>query len=143
MDNKTVIGPVEPITLPEYAVEVVAARIDTGARTSAIWASEITEEKGVLQFCLFAKGSKFYTGDKIKTREYSRRIVTNSTGHAEERYTVKTLVTLKGRKVFSTFTLANRSKQTYPVLLGRNILRGKFIVDVKLGKPIASREEAA
>ena len=50
------------------------------------------------------------------------------------------LVVVKGKKIRATFTIANRASQVYPVLIGRNILRGKFVVDVKKGKKLASLE---
>lgn len=126
-----VIGAVSTIDLPELGFNSIPARIDTGARTSAIWASEVNENDGILDFKLFDKQSDFYLNKIIKVNNYDRRLVTNSTGHKEERYTVKLLIELEGRIIRGTFTLANRSAQTYPVLIGRNILRGKFIVNVK------------
>ena len=44
---------------------------------------------------------------------------------------IKMLVIISGKKIRARFTLANRSTQKYPVLVGRNILRRKFVVDVK------------
>lgn len=126
-----IIGAVSTIDLPELGFISIPARIDTGARTSAIWASEVNENDGILNFKLFDKQSEFYLNKIIKVNNYDRRLVTNSTGHKEERYTVKLLIELEGRIIRGTFTLANRSAQTYPVLIGRNILRGKFIVNVK------------
>ncbi len=126
-----IIGAVSTIDLPELGFKSIPARIDTGARTSAIWASEVNENDGILNFKLFDKQSEFYLNKIIKVNNYDRRLVTNSTGHKEERYTVKLLIELEGRIIRGTFTLANRSAQTYPVLIGRNILRGKFIVNVK------------
>jgi hypothetical protein len=41
----------------------------------------------------------------------------------------------------ATFTLADRSSQVYPVLIGRATLRGKFIVDVQMGSPLREEEE--
>lgn len=126
-----IIGAVSTIDLPELGFISIPARIDTGARTSAIWASEVNENDGILNFKLFDKQSEFYLNKIIKVNNYDRRLVTNSTGHKEERYSVKLLIELEGRIIRGTFTLANRSAQTYPVLIGRNILRGKFIVNVK------------
>lgn len=126
-----IIGAVSTIDLPELGFISIPARIDTGARTSAIWASEVNENDGILNFKLFDKQSEFYLNKIIKVNNYDRRLVTNSTGPKEERYTVKLLIELEGRIIRGTFTLANRSAQTYPVLIGRNILRGKFIVNVK------------
>jgi hypothetical protein len=56
-------------------------------------------------------------------------VVANSFGHEETRYEVPLRVKV-GSKVFtSPFTLADRSKKVYPVLLGRKLLNGRFVVD--------------
>ena len=48
----------------------VPAKIDTGADSSAVWASDIEMKKdGTLVFSLFGKSSPFYTGEKIKTKD--------------------------------------------------------------------------
>jgi hypothetical protein len=131
LTNPTIIGQSEYIDFPELNLQAVPARIDTGARTSAIWVSSVQERDGGLAFVLFDKQSSFYTGEKIFVSRFERRIVTPSNGLAEDRYMVKLLVVIGGRKIRARFTLANRSTQRYPVLVGRNILRGKFIVDIK------------
>jgi hypothetical protein len=126
------IGRAEKLGFPELGLANISARIDTGARMSAIWASSIREEDGVLYFVLFDTQSTYYSGKVLHTQQYGLRTVTSSMGHSEERYVVKFLVTLEDKKIRASFTLANRSKQVYPVLVGRNILRGKFMVNVKL-----------
>lgn len=135
-----IIGRAEHISLPAYGLPRIPARIDTGAKTSAIWATGISEKDGVLEFCFFGKSSPLYTGAKIHTKSYGQRLVASSTGHVEQRYTVKLSVIIGGRRIQATFTLANRATQVYPVLIGRNILRGKFMVDVKLGTPLLKQE---
>ncbi|HTB49280.1 MAG TPA: RimK/LysX family protein [Verrucomicrobiae bacterium] len=141
MDPKqTTIGRAEYVNLPEYTKTPIPARVDTGAKTSAIWASNIIEKDGVLMYSLFGQGSQLYTGNTVRTKTYSQRLVANSTGHVQQRYAVRKVVSLKGRKIRATFTLADRSEQVYPILLGRNVLRGKFIVDVKLGTPLLKQE---
>lgn len=127
------IGRAEKLQFEKLGIFDVPARIDTGAKTSSLWASGIRETDGVLQYKLFSKSSPFYSGAVIKTTDFSKRIVASSTGHVQERYVVKQSVTLAGRKIRGSFTLSDRSKQAYPVLVGRNILRGKFIVDVRQG----------
>lgn len=129
--EKKLIGQTELIDFPELHLEGVVARVDTGAQTSAIWASNIKLEGGVLQFILFDDGSKSHTGDIIKTRAYHVRKIISSIGTKEERYVVKLLISIAGRSIRASFTLANRSTQKYPVLVGRNVLRGKFLVDVE------------
>jgi hypothetical protein len=140
---RTLLGPVQKVGFPELDLSGVSARVDTGARTSAVWASGIREKDGVLSFKLFDKANKHYSGEVIRTQHYSRRSVTSSIGIVEERYMIKLLILIKGRKIKASFTLANRSKQVYPVLIGRNVLRGKFVVDVKADKsPIKKGENS-
>jgi hypothetical protein len=138
--TKKVIGRAETIALPELGSAEVPCRVDTGAKTSSIWASNIREEDGVLQFTLFGTSSPLYTGLMHHTTEFEKVVVASSTGEEQERYKVRLLLKLKGKRIRGRFTLADRSTQTYPVLLGRNVLRGKFIVDVTRGKPLYQEE---
>ena len=65
----------------------------------------------------------------ITTDKYKQVWVSNSFGAREERYEVSLKVRI-GAKVFtSRFTLANRSKKIYPVLLGRKLLNDRFLID--------------
>lgn len=139
--KKIIIGRVEHIDFPEQGLLKIPARIDTGARTSAIWASNIREHDGELSFTLFDKQSDYFTGAKLTTREYVLRNVASSNGHLQERYVVKLLVNIHGKKIRASFSLADRSTLVYPVLVGRRILSGRFIVDVKLGTPLIEQEE--
>lgn len=139
--EKETIGRAEIIKFPELGA-TVHARIDSGARTSAIWVSEAKVEDGKLAVVFFGPGSPAYTGQKHYFESYSRDIVTSSTGHEEKRFKIKLSIVLNKRKILASFTLANRSTQVYPVLVGRNILRGKFVVDVQLGKTLQAEEKA-
>ncbi len=128
------IGRAENVSFPEFNLMDVPARIDTGARTSAVWASDIKEENGKLSFVFFGEGNPFYTGERVTFETYEEQVVASSNGMAEQRFKVKLLIKIKGRKIRASFTLANRATQVYPMLIGRNVLLGKFIVDVKRGK---------
>ncbi len=129
--KNTVIGPVESVELESVSDHLIQARIDTGARTSAIWSSEAKEVNGKLEVIFFGPESPHYDGKKHIFTDYDLRMVKPSTGEEQERYVIKMPVKIGGRKVRAKFTLADRSTQTYPVLIGRNVLRGKFVVDVK------------
>lgn len=129
-----VIGRAEEVDFKELGLTAVPARIDTGARTSSVWASDIKEHDGALEFVLFGKDNHHYSGQKISTKQYQTMLVSSSTGEVQERYVVHLLVSLGGRNIRARFTLADRSTQAYPILIGRNVLRGKFMVDVKQGK---------
>lgn len=127
------IGRVEKVALPDFINEKFKARIDTGATVSSIWASDIRVDKTGLYCKLFGEGSPVYTGEELHFSEYSMRSVRSSNGYEELRYQVVINVSLAGKRVKAKVTLADRSGQIYPMLIGRNILRNKFIVHVAEG----------
>ena len=125
----TMIGSTEYVEIAGIAN--VPAKIDTGADTSSVWASNIDmREDGVLVFSLFDKKSPFYTGEKIETRDYIAKSVRSSHGDTQIRYRVKLPIQIKDLKMNSTFTLADRTRNSFPILIGRKTLKGKFIIDV-------------
>ncbi|HSX07319.1 MAG TPA: RimK/LysX family protein [Candidatus Saccharimonadales bacterium] len=138
-EDKKIVGRAEKIAFPELGFKGVPARIDTGAKTSAIWA-DATQTGDTLTITFFGKTSPLYTGEAVKVREFETVTVTSSTGQVQERYKIRLLVKIKGRKIRAWFTLADRSTQVYPVLVGRNLLRGKFIVDVQKGHELSEQE---
>lgn len=134
------IGSKEFVSLPEYAVEHIPAKIDTGADFSSIWASDIVETDGVLRFTLFGRGSRLYSGQTVVMHEYGVTEVRNSFGDSEIRYTVKLVMNLGGRKTKVNFRLADRSRNRYPVLVGKKTLNGKFLVDVSVNNRLGVGE---
>lgn len=140
--EKAILGRVEQVTFPGLIDEKIHARIDTGAKKSAIWVSSAEVIDDVLHIIFFDKGQVGYTGDVITFNEYGRTVIASSNGHTAKRYTVKLTVRVGGRRIKATFTLADRSTQVYPILIGRNVLHNKFIVDVQLGHPLTSKEKA-
>jgi hypothetical protein len=136
-----IIGQAETISLPEVSSKQLHARIDTGAQTSAIWASDIRVKDDRLQVVFFGPGHECYTGETIYFDEFSHSLVTSSNGHTELRYKIKLRLVVGNRSIKASFTLTDRSTQLYAVLIGRNVLRGKFVVDVTLGK-VLKRTEA-
>lgn len=138
--DKKLVGRVEKLAFPELGFNDIHARIDTGARTSALWVSEAIEKDGKLSVIFFGPGSKNYSGQIVKFDQFDKTVVANSTGHTQIRYKIRLLVRIKGKKIRAWFTLADRSTQVYPVLIGRNVLLGKFIVDVIHGQALKSEE---
>ncbi|HSX47590.1 MAG TPA: RimK/LysX family protein [Patescibacteria group bacterium] len=128
------IGSVSKVSLPEYNIQSVPSRIDTGAQTSAIWASNIVERNGNLYFSLFDVSSPYFINKKIKVDKYLIKKIRSTSGHVESRYVVKLKIQIKGNVMTASFTLANRQKQKYPILIGRNIIRRKFIVQIRKAK---------
>lgn len=129
--QKPIIG---PSALVSVASRVdVPAKIDTGAGASAIWASHIRIGKdGVLKFRLFGEGSPFYTGKVIKRKDFKVIVTRSAMGQEQIRYRVYFPIIIAGRRIRVLFSLADRSKNSFPVLIGKRTLQGKFLVDVSL-----------
>lgn len=125
---KKIIGSTEYVEIA--GVKNIPAKIDTGADSSAIWASDINmEENGTLVFSLFGKKSPFFTGQRLKTTDYRAKSIRSSHGDTQVRYRVKLPLKLGNKSFETTFTLANRSRNNYPVLIGRRTIKGEFLVD--------------
>jgi len=127
-----IIGMTDLVDFPDLALMDVQAKIDTGAYTSAIHCKDVTLVKSgpktKLSFWLIGKtdepACQFYTD------EFSQRMIRNSFGIAEKRYVIKTRIMLFGRIIRTEFTLADRENLKNPVLIGRKLLRNRFVVDV-------------
>lgn len=127
-----VIGRSEPITFVGYTSLVdIPAKVDTGAYRSAIHADNIhIDDSGHLHFVLFGNHPicpNYAT--EISTDKYTTASISNSFGDTEQRYEVVLKVKI-GPKVFKeSFSLADRSKKIFPILLGRKLLNNRFLVD--------------
>jgi len=130
--RKIVIGRTETIHFMEMPVADVPAKVDTGAYRSSVHASNIklSKKDGTLSFDLLGDHPVFsQAAERITTSNFSISRVKNSSGEVEERYQVKLRVKV-GTKIFwADFTLADRSRMLYPILLGRTLLNGRFVVD--------------
>ncbi len=127
-----IIGRTEQLDIPGVVLNV-PAKIDTGAYRSAIHckniklASKNGEKLLKVELLGHPCSPVVYP---MEFQEFEKAMVTNSFGHEEERYEVRLRVKL-GPKVFTTsFTLADRSNNLFPVLVGRKMLKNRFIVDV-------------
>jgi len=138
--EKTIIGRAEEIHFPTVGNCSLYARIDTGAKTSSIWATDIKKTPEGLLVRFADTHYEIHQYEKLFTT-YDRVQVASSTGHIQARYKVKLPVVIKGRRIQASFTLADRSTQVYPVLIGRSTLMKKFIVDVSTGTPLTEQEK--
>lgn len=132
--EKKIIGRKEKISLPKLGLKLVWAKIDTGAYTSSIHAEQIREEeykdKKVLAFQVLLPGHPSFTGKTVRFDKYREKKVKNSFGHAETRYLIETKIRLAGETYTAEFTLSDRSSMKNSILLGRKLLRDRFLVDV-------------
>ncbi len=130
--EKLVIGRIDKIDLPEYGLTNIEAKIDTGANRSAIHCSKIhqIQENGVDKIVFHIPLDSSHGTTKFYSTDFFKKGVRSSSGHLEERYIINTVVILFGTKIKTTFSLSDRSEMKFPVLLGRKLLRSRFIVDV-------------
>lgn len=139
MESKFIIGATEFVDFGKRA-QNVPAKIDTGADSSAVWASKIrVDEDGVLKFALFGKGSPFYNGKIFKRTDFSVAKVRSTTGHEQIRYRTHFTVKIAGKRIKMLMNLSDRSKNAFPVLIGRRSISKKFLVDVSK-KSVPSRK---
>ena len=130
-DAKTALTPLgwrEWVFLPSYNSFKLKAKIDTGARTSSIHATNIQiYRKGNSERVKF----QIYQSESfldIDTKLVSYKKIKSSFGQTETRPTVNMKIQI-GRETWLTkITLAQRSKLTYPMLIGRNTLNKKYII---------------
>jgi hypothetical protein len=130
--KKELIGRRENIGFPELGIKSVPAKVDTGAYTTALYCHDIREEGGVLRFKLLGPSYENYDPTEYSFTEYRQKEIRNSFGETEKRYIIKTAVKIGKRKIRSLISLTNRENMRYPVLLGRKILKHRYIVDVAL-----------
>ena len=115
--------------------EKIPAKIDTGADSSSVWVSniEVTEDEK-LHFTLFDKKSPLYTGEIIECDDFSVSVIRSSNGTEQIRYRTTIPVKIKGHIVKASMTLSDRSKNHFPILIGRKTLSGRFLVDVSISE---------
>ncbi|HTN15259.1 MAG TPA: RimK/LysX family protein [Sphingomonadaceae bacterium] len=131
MTSLPVLGWREAVGLPEFGLPSIPAKIDTGARTSALHATHIQlveQPGGALARFHIDLGHGHETA-LCEARHVSRRRITSSNGQSEERLVVTTRLLLGGVLFDAEFSLTDRSDMLHPVLIGRTALRRRFLVD--------------
>jgi hypothetical protein len=128
-----IIGWREWIGLPELNIARIKAKIDTGARTSALHAFSLQpfEENGKrrIRFDIHPYQHEVGVITTCVADVVDRRLVTDSGGHEEERYVIKTLVKIADQTWPIEITLTERENMLFRMLLGRSALRKHFIVN--------------
>jgi hypothetical protein len=128
-----VIGWREWLNLPDLDITAIKAKIDTGARSSALHAFHIQQiERDKLKIIRFQvhpyQRDNHYTitaeAELLEWRE-----VRNSGGHTQLRPVITTTLELGGQKWPIELTLTNRDVMGFRMLLGREALRSKFLVN--------------
>lgn len=131
---KTLIGRRENIDFPGLGLFGITAKIDTGAYTTALHCHDIhlekEEGKDVLCFKLLDPTHPEYNEKEQRFYDFKEKEIKNTSGIPEKRFVIKTKVKLAGRIIKSLISLTDRGNMRYPVLIGRRLLRNRFVVDV-------------
>ncbi len=131
--QKLVIGKEEWCALPDLAIPAIKAKIDSGARTSALHASNIRT--------ITVRGEKWVSFDvrpvqkdrrttiQCKAKLVDQRAVKSSSGHTESRPVIETTVRIGSQLQTIQLTLTNRDAMGYRMLLGREAMQGRMLID--------------
>jgi len=131
--NKFVLGALEKCDLPDISIFNLVMRVDTGAATSSLHVENVEEfEKNGETWISFDIHPDVYDVAKI-TRHSSKveamRSVKSSTATKERRYLIETTLVIGEHSWPIKITLTDRSQMTYMMLLGREAMQDRLLVD--------------
>jgi hypothetical protein len=128
------VGCFELVDFPEYQLQAVIAKVDTGAFSGALHCTNIKvvrrgiTRKKILQFMPAGRSELAQETDK-----FYQTYVRSAHGHRLKRYVVTTSIKIKGKKYPISIGLSDRSDMKKPVLIGRRFLReNNLLVDVRI-----------
>ena len=128
------IGRKEKVAFPDFGIDDLDAKVDTGAYTTALHCNNIRMiqdgDKIVLTFNLSDSNRPDHPLHQQRFEHFIQKDIKNSFGDSEKRFIIKTRIKI-GRKIIKTsISLTDRGGMRYPVLIGRKLLRKRFLVDV-------------
>ena len=134
-DERLLIGRREHVALPDWGIPRIRAKVDTGARSSALdvlgydlWQTEGGKTRVRLRLALNRNRTDRY---RIFEADFVRFVsVRNSGGSCEQRPLIETTIRLGPVTQRIRLTLTDRAPMRYRMIVGREALCGKFIVDV-------------
>ncbi len=131
--DKIIVGSEEWCSLPMLGIPLIKARVDSGAKTSSLHAFNIRK---------FQRNSVPWVSYELHPIQHNRRVIVrceseiidrrtvkSSSGVAEKRYVIKSLIQLSGQSWEIEMTLANRDSMGYRMLLGRAAMKERILVD--------------
>lgn len=133
MKEKMVIGNLELCNLPELGIHELSIRVDTGAKTSSLHVDNIQKikigHKPGVQFDLHPDIHSVEAVTECKALLKDLRRIKSSNGNSEQRYVIETPIELGGQSWPIEITLTDRSDMSYLMLLGREGMGDRVLVD--------------
>lgn len=131
--SEHLVGWREWLSLPELGIQAIKAKVDTGARTSALHAFFVEPfTKNNEQWVHFSIHPEQHNTEHVIECEspvLDQRMVTDSGGHTEHRFVIETLIRLGQKSWKAEMTLTDRDSMKFRMLLGRTALSNEFYVD--------------
>ncbi|WP_265262661.1 ATP-dependent zinc protease family protein [Spirulina subsalsa] len=128
-----ILGWREYITLPDLGMSNIKAKIDTGARSSALHAFDLEyfeqDQQTLIRFKVHPVQRDTHHTVTATAPILERREVRNSGGHVQLRPVIQTLIQLGGQQWPIELTLTSRDEMGFRMLLGREAVRHRFLVD--------------
>ena len=132
MPHPVLLGWREWLSLPVLGIVAVRAKVDTGARSSALHVRDqevfLREGREFVRF-LLDTGVQDLPPQLAEAAVLDRRRVTDSGGNTSERIFIRTRLRLAGQAWQAEVNLTHRRNMLFPMLLGRTALAGRFLVD--------------
>ncbi|SPF81671.1 ATP-dependent zinc protease family protein [Pseudoprimorskyibacter insulae] len=125
----SVIGWMEYVTLPELHIDPIKAKIDTGARTTALHATDIEAfEKGGKPWVRFRVVDEHNAPGPLREAPvHEERAIKNTSGVPEDRYVIRTKARFGAKTWVIDLSLADRTNMTFPMIVGRTALKNHAI----------------
>jgi ribosomal protein S6--L-glutamate ligase len=132
-NNKIVVGSEEWCALPQLNIPAIKVRVDSGAKTSALHAVNIIPFKKDgdpwVRYEVHPIQNEGKTTIYCESPVMDKRNVKSSSGYGEIRYVIKTVLAIAKSSWEIEITLTNRDSMGYRMLLGRQAMAGKMMVD--------------
>ena len=143
LQSKIILGSEEWCSLPELGIPTIKARVDSGAKTSALHAINIApfkkEGQNWVKFDINPIQNNVKTIIHCEAPLVDKRVVKSSSGFREQRYVIQTPLDIGNSKWLIEMTLTNRDSMGFRMLLGREAMSGRVLVDPEqqylLGQP--------
>ena len=131
--NKITLGALEVCDLPQLEITKLHMRVDTGAQTSSLHVDNIEEfqnnDELWVSFDIHPDVHNVDTVVRRKAKVHDTRVVKSSSGDKEQRHVIQTSIVLGDQSWPIHLTLTDRSSMTYLMLLGRQAMNGRILVD--------------